>query len=677
MKVSRIILAALFLFWVLPIHASVQAASQNQFVNIVNPVRISSYSQDPAASLAAQYFEVRNRNLAATWLLTYDALLNKGINSFSLTMDQSQEIGLFLEVTPLLAENAGVSYNKTDSWHRAGSVFLSGYTQEDRRKLIDAIFKKFKQSYGFYPASVGAWWVDSYSLEYMQREYGITANLTCADQFATDGYQIWGMYWSTPFYPGKLHAGIPAKSLSSKLDIVTIQWAPRDPFNGYGPGPASLFSAQDYQKIDYFQKLVNLYTTAGSNQFGQITVGLEGDFIPQTYISPSFFASQLDIIAKAKQAGSIEVVTMKDFSNWYRSRFPIVSPAHIIQADDFLGESVKSVWYQSPNFRTNMIYNYDTRETKIRDFRTYHDDFQEPYYVSLNRDLNLSINLPSQIDSAGNPDEEWLIFTDQLENIESNDEKMVLNYKKHKIQLTKDRMVLAGDINNIPDVLAASFLIDIEKLSDRVFLKIKDKWNFPKEGLVFRGLTPEGTNFLKQKKVIIFVISAMLIIGGIIVAIFRSNFFLLIKIIGTGSIALLIIGSGFKWYQSNSRLYFVNPAELDALNRLRAAAGRKIVVYDRVCLQCSWHTANMPAVFANKRNYVRQISGKDIVYNSSIFNAKTRPEAKKELEKLGADYIYLVRFEDYVELAPFSPGDLNIEEIYSNANAQIWKVKKE
>lgn len=138
----------------------------------------------------------------------------------------------------------------------------------------------------------------------------------------------------------------------------------------------------------------------------------------------------------------------------------------------------------------------------------------------------------------------------------------------------------------------------------------------------------------------------------------------------------MIIAGASKWYLFNSRLYFINQSELDALNRLKLMNGKKIVVYDKVCLQCSYHSVNIPAIFANKRDYVKNITGKKIVYNSSIFTAKTRKEAKQELDKLNADYIYLVRFEDYRELAPFSPGDLNIEQIYSIANAQIWKVKK-
>ncbi len=646
----------------------------NQFITIVNPIRISTYSIDPPASLKAQYLEVQKRNLAATWLLSYDVISDPGTIAIAKTFDKTQELGLFLEISPKFASESAVLYNKTDSWHRANSVFLSGYTQEDRIRLIDEIFRKFKESFGYYPVSVGAWWIDSYSLQYMQQKYAVTANLNCADQFSTDGYQIWGQFWSTPFYPSNLHAGMPAPTLDSKLDLITIQWAARDPLNGYGREGASLFSTQDYHETPFFQKLINLYAKSNNNKFGQLTMGLEGDFSPESY--GGFFASQLDVVKAEKEHGSIKVVTMKDFSNWYRSNFKDLSPVQIIQTDDFLGKKIKTIWYNSPKFRVNILYNTDTKETIIRDLRVYHDNFQEPYYISPNRDLNLSINLPSQIDSASNPEEIWTVFKEELERVDINEGILILNYKNGvKIKLTKDGIEFFGDIKDMPKQIKDSS-VQIKKLEKELEIIAKTGWNYPPEGLVFRALSQEGTFFLKQKKVIISGILGIIILTGLVLLLNKKITAPLYKRALIIILMLLLGGISYKWYLSNSKLYFVNQSELDALNRLKVMDGKKVVVYDKVCLQCSWHTALMPAVFANKRDYVKKVSGKEVIYNSSIFNAKTRPEAKKELDKLKADYIYLVRFEDYRELAPFSPGDLNIEEIYSNANSQIWKVKK-
>jgi len=86
--------------------SSVLAQGSEKFITIVNPVRISSYTKRPAESLKSEYAVVRQRSLPATWLLTYDALINQSINSVIKNMDKKQEFGVFLEVTPIFAKEA-------------------------------------------------------------------------------------------------------------------------------------------------------------------------------------------------------------------------------------------------------------------------------------------------------------------------------------------------------------------------------------------------------------------------------------------------------------------------------------------------------------------------------------------------------------------------------------------
>lgn len=135
---SFCLLVILSAFYLKPIYAQGKNDfSVNQFVTIVNPIRISVYSTDPKESLTTQYSQVNKRGLAATWLLTFDVFSDKETAEAAKQMDNSQELGIFLEVTPKYASESEVIYNKTDSWHRSNSVFLSGYTQQDRIKLID------------------------------------------------------------------------------------------------------------------------------------------------------------------------------------------------------------------------------------------------------------------------------------------------------------------------------------------------------------------------------------------------------------------------------------------------------------------------------------------------------------------------------------------------------------
>lgn len=663
-----------FIAWIFPKDAFAQTENLNQFINIVNPVRISTYTNNPRESIAAQYTEVAKRNLPATWLLTYNAILDDGIESVVKTMDKNQEIGLFLEITPLIATQSGVVYHQTDSWHRASSVFLSGYTQEDRKKLIDQIFNKFKEKFGFYPTSVGSWWTDSFSLDYIKNKYGVTANLTCADQFETDGYNIWGQYWSTPFYPNKYHAGIPANDVSTKIDLVTIQWAARDPLNGYGRKPASLFSTQDYQVDEYFQKLANLYIQKNNNKFGQITIGLEGDYIPQTYTG--FFSRQLDFVADLKNKGTVNIVTMKEFAEWYRKSFPELSPPQIFESDDLLGEKIKSIWYQTPYLRAHLTYNYETSETNFLDLRFYFNNFEEPYYITPNRDLDLFINVPSIFDSVGDAKEKWTIFKKRLEESKIDKNNLILKYQDGiQIKFSDDNLTILGDVNNIPLVLANNLFAETIKQDNKFSISPKKNWKFSQEGLKFNDLTQEATNFLRQRKIVALEILIICILVGSMFFLFKRDSNIFRRLLAVSLIISVIVGI-YCWYNVNTRTYFVPQSELDALMRLSLMPDGKIVVFDKVCLQCSFHTKYLPAVFANKRNYVSDVSKKKVVYNSTVFDAKTREEGREELSKLNASYIYAVRFEDYKEIVPFSPGDLNLEEIYSNANATVWRIRK-
>lgn len=286
------ILKKTLLFLLFPLFFLLSAKSalaSEEFVTIVNPVRISQYTKDPRASVTSEYEVVKEFSLPATWLLTYDVINKQELVDVFRLMDEKQELGIFLEVTANFAKEAGISYHETGFWHHATSVFLSGYTQEERRKLIDTVFEKFKEVFGYYPDSVGSWWTDSYSLAYIKEKYGITVNLGLADQFSTDGYQVWGTPWQVPFYPSKYHTGIPAVDKETKLDVVNLQWAARDPYNGY---VSSLYSTQDYSisriglSIDYFEKLIRLYARKNNNSFGQMVIGLEGDLEPESYLVP-------------------------------------------------------------------------------------------------------------------------------------------------------------------------------------------------------------------------------------------------------------------------------------------------------------------------------------------------------------------------------------------------------
>ncbi len=675
LKGKHFILAFLSGFFFLTSDSGVNAAS-NQFITLVNPVRISKYTVDSAESIKAQYKIIKQNKLPATWLFTFDVLDNPKAVAVAKEMDIKQEKGIFLEVTPAFALASKIAYNNSGFWHFANSVFLSGYVPADRVKLIDAVFEKFKSDFGYYPTSVGGWWVDAYSLSYIKEKYGITAHLGLADQLSTDGYEVWGEYWSSPFYPSKNHTGIPAATNDSKLDVVELEWAPRDPLNGYKD---SKYSTQDYplmgQNFDYFERLVRLFAGQHDNQFGQITLGLEGDFPAESYSETSEFAKQMGLVRKLADEGDDTITNMKDFSSWYRKQFPGVSPVQVIKTDDLLGTNEKLIWYNSPNYRAGIRYDATSQKTEIVDLRIYQPDFQEPYFSLPNTNKDLTIYIPSVIDHSTDPQTVWDLKWGGIKAIKQENERLAISFAKDReLVFLPDKFSFSPSID-IPSYLTKSPLVNIQR-SGGVAVQPSVNIITSAKGETLRALTSEAWHFLDQKK-----IKLALLLWGItfIVLVVLCIRFLKIRILLLAVIVAGLAGSftyGQRWQKSYSQDYWISQNEIYALSKLALQPPGKVLVYDHECLQCVYITSLKPAVFSNNRSYVQKWGKHPLVYNSSVFEAKDLKVGKREFSKQNVRYVYLVKYPYYSEKLPFSPGDFNVEKIYDDANAEIWRVKK-
>ncbi len=454
-------------------------AESNSFVSIVNPVRGEDFWQEKnQSSLIAVEGEMKilqKFNLPATWLIRFDALSNQKISDL-LKTPPSHEIGLFLEITPTWAKEAGVKYHSGENWHTAGSAFLTGYERNEREKLIDSAFSKFNEVFGFYPTSVGAWWIDSFSLDYMQKKYAVTAALIVSDQYTTDNYQIWGQYFGTPYYPAKNNALHPASSLENKLPVVMMQWASRDPVNGYGDGvEQSTFSIQandyiDYHNLntDYFSALVDIYTKQQFNKFGHLVVGLENSYSWEKYGKE--YENQITVLADKQKNKEFRIVSLKDFSSWYTNRFPGLSPEHLIAAEDPLKTYKKVVWYMNPYYRVGWFINQDG--SVFRDIRQYISGGEEPCFLKKCSELNFATFATRVLDDV-TYGHKWVIDQGKISDFNLNKEadNFYFSYKNE-----------AGNLRKI-GFLPRDISIDgkIQSIDGAILNATKDQTETPKQ----------------------------------------------------------------------------------------------------------------------------------------------------------------------------------------------------
>ncbi|MFZ2152767.1 MAG: hypothetical protein WAV41_01785 [Microgenomates group bacterium] len=344
--------------------------ANEKVVTIVNPVRSRELWKDKSLTpVETQYGAIGKYNLKATWLVQNDVLGDKELVDKLKSFDKNQELGIFLEVTKNLAYRSRVYFEEQKPWYDPSGVFLSGYDLNDRKKIIDRMIRDFENTFGYRPKSVGAWWIDSYSQQYLENEYKIKTFLICSDQKTTDSYGIWGQWWGVPYHPARDNILVPGESKA-----VVIQWAQRDLEKAYeGSGPkVSNYSLQanDYlsQNLDikYFERLAGEYLSV--EKLGQITVGLETGM--ESVGNEAEFEKQL----KWLKDNQIRSATMSEFGQMYPSK----NPDKIILGD----------WVLTPNYRENVKLNEKTIYQKNKVFKDVYEkdtaDFLNRVYAPEN-----------------------------------------------------------------------------------------------------------------------------------------------------------------------------------------------------------------------------------------------------------------------------------------------------
>lgn len=412
----------IFLF-ILP-KLSAVIAVEKPFVTVVLPVRSRDFWTDSTIkTLDQNLILAKNSQIPFTFLLQYDVLKDQEIVDLLKAITVPHEIGLFLEVGELLATDTKVPYLQgSGDWARPDKVFLSGYSVTNRIKMIDVLMKKFKQIFGYYPVSVGAWYIDAASMNYLKEKYNIQIALTASDQYSTDKYHLWGKYFGFPFYSSKYNTLTPTQTEKNKLDVVQIQWAFRDPVKSYGHSAFdSTYSLQanDYighkLKTSYFEYIFNIYADTTFNKFAQITVGLE---VGSDMQSTSEFNNQILYLSTLLKQEKIQAVTMKDFSEWYKKANPTFSPKMIITNKNNK-ESPFYLWFMSPYYR--LFLSTQNEKLVIKDLHIFDEEFLEKDYLFADQRTTLFRTVTAEIDQLVLENEKTLFSNVRYSEIEQAD----------------------------------------------------------------------------------------------------------------------------------------------------------------------------------------------------------------------------------------------------------------
>lgn len=368
-----------------------------QIVNIINFIRgvEPRSSIDLIRPVKEQINLLKKYELTGTFLLQYDALINPSFTEMLSKDSQNIEIGGWLEIVQPMCEAAGIPWRGRPGfswdWH-ADVGFTVGYSKEERIALIDVFMKKFKEVWGYYPRSIGSWIIDAHTLAYLSDRYSITASCNCKDQWGTDGYTLWGGYYSQAYYPSRNNVMSPAQSIEQQIPVPIFRMLGSDPIYQYDLGLKVDGSSSECQQVVTLEPVYTGSNGGGGNSewvdwflkenfngicisFGYAQVGQENSFGWEAMKDGLTY--QIERIAELSQDGKIIVQTLAQSAEWFRNSYDMTPASAVTALTDWKNEGHQSLWYNCRNYRVNFISKNNS--FWIRDINYFNENYRERY----------------------------------------------------------------------------------------------------------------------------------------------------------------------------------------------------------------------------------------------------------------------------------------------------------
>ncbi len=369
--------------------------NKRQIINIVNFIRGTEPRRDMDLyePVVQQIRLMRELGLRGTFLIQYDAMIQPQYAELLKELDPSQfEIGVWMEFNEAHVHAAGLPWRGRFSWDwHAHCGFSVGYTRAERVKLVDTMFGKFREIFGYYPRVLGSWLLDTHTVSYAADAYGLDAVCNCKEQYGTDGYTLWGGYYGQGYYPARTNVFLPAQHAGAQIPVPLFRMLGSDPVYQYDFGMNLQSGAASRQGVITLEPV---YLKAGGGgdpawvdwylrenfsgeclSFGYAQAGQENSFGWQAMEAGLRY--QFAAFARLQSEGKITVEPLGVTGQWYKKTYP-VTPASMITAHSaYDGKDKKSFWYCSRYYRVNWFIDGDT--LRIRDLHIFRENCEDPY----------------------------------------------------------------------------------------------------------------------------------------------------------------------------------------------------------------------------------------------------------------------------------------------------------
>ena len=368
------------------------ASGSPRIVNIINFIRqceprIEWITEDVLYDTVVEQINIMKKHqLKGTFLLQYDALMDRRYQKLLKGLPADMfEIGAWWEIPQPLVENSGYKWRGRYQWDWHANVgFATGYSPKEREKLADTYMADFKKVFGYYPKSVGSWFIDAHTLQYMHERYGIVASCNCKDQIGTDGYTMWGGYWSQGYYPSRKNAYMPAQNAGNQIPVPIFRMLGSDPIHQYDSGLGGnrqhVVSLEPVYtggggNADWCRWYFNAFVDGAAMDYGYVQAGQENSFAWKRMSRG--FEIQMPMIAKLLKEGKVTVKTLARTGQWFKENYKVTPPTSVTVLNDHSRKNQKTVWFNSRYYRVNLLWDNGTM--RFRDIHLFDESVASGY----------------------------------------------------------------------------------------------------------------------------------------------------------------------------------------------------------------------------------------------------------------------------------------------------------
>ena len=252
------------------------------------------------------------------------------------------------------------------------------FSMEDKISIVNDVFQKFYDTFGFYPESTGSYYMDADLINYIKKQYPTVrcAVATCFEE-GPKAYHTCNNSWYTfmdggpwnPWIPSKQNTHAPAANEEEDSGIVAIPHLSRDLIacydgNGsnFGTHPQNVLRGMIYRD-DQYPYLFNII-----DQYRSLEKYNNGYAYNMMFVGPGWlnkmgrWEAPYELLAKSyddgmayygelKKQGKLTDMTMAEFADYYREKKTYREPECALWKDILYGSEKQLFWYLDPFMR--------------------------------------------------------------------------------------------------------------------------------------------------------------------------------------------------------------------------------------------------------------------------------------------------------------------------------------